>query len=156
MTEKRFREDLFYRLGVMVIALPPLREREGDALFLATSFLQRFASQNTRKISGFTQQAERAIESYRWPGNVREMENRVERAVIMAKTSKVTAADLEISSTPAKYQGMKLREARDNLEKELILNSLAKNKRNLTKVAAELGISRPTLYELMDRLGIER
>jgi two-component system, NtrC family, response regulator len=156
MRDKLFREDLYYRLGVVVITLPPLREREGDVMLLAETFLRRIVTEQNKKISGFSQQALRAIESYSWPGNVRELENRIERAVIMAKNPKLSVADLQLSSISEKYHGMKLKEAREDLEKELVLKSLTKNKHNLTKVAAELGISRPTLYELMDRLDIER
>jgi two-component system NtrC family response regulator len=156
MKNKQFREDLYYRLGVMVISLPPLRDRVGDLLFLARAFLERFAAKNHKKVSGFTQQAIRAMESHGWPGNVRELENRIERAVIMAKTPKLTADNLQLSATAEKYQGMKLKEARESLEKELVLKALVKNKGNLTKVAAELGISRPTLYEMMEKLGLER
>jgi two-component system, NtrC family, response regulator len=156
MRDKLFREDLYYRLGVVVITLPPLREREGDVMLLAETFLRRIVTEQNKKISGFGQQALRAIESYSWPGNVRELENRIERAVIMAKNPKLSVGDLQLSSIGEKYHGMKLKEARESLEKELVLKSLTKNKHNLTKVAAELGISRPTLYELMDRLDIER
>ena len=156
MKEGKFREDLYYRLGVVVIALPPLREREGDIQVLATALLQRFAAENKRNITGFTQQATRALENHAWPGNIRELENRIKRGVIMAEGSKLTPQDLELVSPFAKYEGRGLREAREELEKDFILKSLAKNKGNMTKAAEELGISRPTLYELMDKLRIER
>jgi two-component system NtrC family response regulator len=152
--EGRFREDLYYRLGVVTISLPPLREREGDGLLLATILLQRYADENKRKITGFTPQAIRAIEAYHWPGNIRELENRIKRAVIMAEGAKLTPPDLELVAPYAKYEGGGLREAREALEKDLIERALAKNKGNMTKAAEELGISRPTLYELMEKLGI--
>jgi two-component system NtrC family response regulator len=152
--EGGFREDLYYRLGVVTVSLPPLREREGDGLLLATILLQRYADENKRKISGFTPQAIRAIETYHWPGNIRELENRIKRAVIMTEGSNLTPQDLELVSPYAKYEGGGLREAREALEKDLIDRALAKNKGNMTKVAEELGISRPTLYELMEKLGI--
>ena len=152
----KFREDLYYRLGVVTISLPPLREREGDVLFLAKVLLERYAIENGKKIAGFNIDAIRTIKSYSWPGNVREIENRVKRAVIMAEGRKVTSADLELNISYSKYEGVRLKEAKETLEKELIQNSLTKNKRNISKVADELGISRPSLYELMQKLGIEK
>jgi two-component system NtrC family response regulator len=154
--EGRFREDLYYRLGVVTISLPPLREREGDGLLLATTLLQRYADENKRKIAGFTPQAIRAIETYHWPGNIRELENRIKRAVIMCEGSRITEMDLELDSGFAKYEGRGLKEAREALEKDLVQNALSKNKGNLTQAAAELGISRPTLYELIEKLGIRK
>jgi two-component system NtrC family response regulator len=154
--EGQFREDLYYRLGVITISLPPLREREGDVLLLATTLLQKYAVENKRKITGFAPQAIRAIETYPWPGNIRELENRIKRAVIMAEGAKLTPQDLELVSPYAKYEGHGLREAREALERDLIERALAKNKGNLTKAAEELGVSRPTLYEMMEKLGIGR
>ena len=104
----------------------------------------------------FTPGALRAIERYHWPGNIRELENRVKRAVIMADGIKVTPADLELASSYAKYEGQGLKEAREALERDMIQLTLTRNKGNLTRTAAELGISRPSLYDLMDKLGIER
>jgi two-component system NtrC family response regulator len=154
--EGRFREDLYYRLGVVVISLPPLRDREGDIPLLANTLLQRYAAEDKKRITGFTPQALRALESHDWPGNVRELENRVKRAVIMAEGPIVTDEDLELTSQHAKYEGLGLREAREALERDLILRSLSGNKGNISKAAAELNISRPTLYELMEKLGIKR
>ncbi|MFZ0930125.1 MAG: PEP-CTERM-box response regulator transcription factor, partial [Syntrophobacteraceae bacterium] len=154
IAEKRFREDLYYRLGVVSIQIPPLRERGEDIPLLATSFLNRYAAENKKKISGFTHKARMAIEGYAWPGNIRELENRIKRAVIMANGSKLTELDLQLSP-PGEDGVMTLKKARDKLEKNLITLSLSRNNMNLTRAAAELGISRPTLYELMDRLGIK-
>jgi two-component system NtrC family response regulator len=156
LKEGKFREDLYYRLGVVTISLPPLREREGDILLLATALLQRYAYENRKKITGFSLQAIKAIETYAWPGNIRELENKIKRAVIMAEGAKVTPVDLELTSAYMKYVGKGLKEAREALEKDLIEKSLAKNKWNITQVAEELRVSRPTLYELMEKLGIER
>ena len=156
MSENRFREDLYYRLGVVTITVPPLREREGDIAFLSQTFMRKFAAENKRKITGLTQQAVRALESHSWPGNVRELENRMKRAVIMAQGAKLTVEDLQLVSPYTKYEGGGLKKARNELEKDLILQSLAKNRGNLSRVAADLGISRPTLYELMDKLGVAR
>jgi two-component system NtrC family response regulator len=151
-----FREDLYYRLGVVVISLPPLHEREADVPLLATALLRKYATEHQTKISGFTSQALRVIERHRWPGNVRELENRIKRAVIMAEGRKVTPADLELSSPDTRYNGLGLKEAREALEKDLIKQALDKSNGNITRAAEELGVSRPTLYELMDKLGIER
>lgn len=154
--ENRFREDLFYRLAVVAIAVPPLRERLGDTALLATIFLNRYAAEQKKKITGFTPQGMQAIEGYAWPGNVRELENRIKRAVIMARKTKITPEDLQLGTDKVSFQGVRLREARENLEREMILQALAKTRNNLSKAADELGISRPTLYELMEKLGIER
>ena len=154
--EGHFREDLYYRIGVVIISVPPLREREGDIQLLARALLHRYAAENNKNISGFTPQALDALEAHAWPGNVRELENRIKRAVIMAEGAKVTPEDLELTSPYAKYKGRGLRQAREALERDLIQGSVARNKGNITWAAAELGISRPTLYELMEKLGIEQ
>ena len=151
-----FREDLYFRLAVVSIPMPHLRDREGDLLMLAKAFLNRYAEEGKRKITGFNNQAIRAIESYSWPGNVRELENRIKRAVIMAEGGKITPADLELGAHHARDEFLNLKEAREALEKEMILKALAKNKDNITRAAESLGISRPTLYELMEKLEIER
>jgi len=156
MREGRFREDLYYRLGVVAIPLPPLRERQGDIPLLATTLLQRFGAEAKRKISAFTPQALRAMERYHWPGNVRELENRVKRAVIMAEGTKITPADLDLDSGPVKYEGATLREVRDAVEKELVQMALKRHSGNVTRAATDLDISRPTMYELMEKLGIPR
>ena len=154
LSEGHFREDLYYRIRVVVISMPVLREREGDIPVLARAFLQRYASEEKKNIAAFTEQAIRALETYSWPGNVRELENRVKRAVIMAEGINVTPADLELTSPYAKYEGRSLKEAREALERELIHQAVTRNNRNLTRAASQLGISRPTLYDLMEKLGI--
>jgi two-component system NtrC family response regulator len=154
--EGKFREDLYYRLGVVTISLPPLRGREGDILLLATQLLYRYAHENGKKITGFTPDTIRSIKTYPWPGNVRELENRIKRAVIMAEGQKLTPTDLELNIPYSKYEGRGLKEAREELEKGMIEKTLTKNKGNMTKTAEELGVSRPTLYELMEKLGIEK
>jgi len=164
MKNGTFREDLYFRLGVILMSLPPLREREGDVILLAKAFLDRSAEDNRKKINGFTGEALDAIEQYAWPGNVRELENCIRRAVIMAEGRKITSADLEMKgrkTTPADlemvapppmYENMGLKEAREALEKELLINALARNKGNLAKAATELNVSRPTIYELIQKI----
>jgi two-component system, NtrC family, response regulator len=156
MKDGRFREDLYFRLGVIMMSLPPLREREGDVILIAKAFLERYADENKKKIKGFTNHAVDAIESYAWPGNVRELENRIKRSVIMAESRKITPADLELEAPKQKYETMSLKEARESLEKELVLKALTRNERNLTKTALDLGVSRPTLYDLMEKFGIPK
>ena len=150
----RFREDLYYRLGVVVISMPPLRERNGDILLLARAFLQRFAAENKKRIGSFTTRAVQAMERHNWPGNIRELENRVKRAVIMADGTKVTPGNLELDYL--RYRGQSLKEAREALERDMVNQALDRNNGHLTRTASELGISRPGLYDLMDRLGIAR
>lgn len=154
MAEGRFREDLYYRLGGVVLSVPPLRDREGDVVLLATSLLQRYAEESKKKVIGFNRQAIATLQSYAWPGNVRELENRIKRAVIMAEGQRLTPEDLELVSSFSKYEGKPLKDAREALEREMIQKTLAKNKGNVTQTAAELGVTRPTLYELMGKLGI--
>ena len=156
MKDGKFREDLYFRLGVILISLPPLREREGDIILLAKNFLEHYADENRRKVKGFTSQAINAIEQYTWPGNVRELENRIKRAVIMAEGRKITSADLELEAVQPEYERMGLKEARDALEKELILKALARNQGNVTKAAIDLEVSRPTFYDLMEKFGIPK
>ncbi len=156
MAEGRFREDLFYRLGVVVMGLPPLRKRGDDMLLLAQTLLQRYLSDSTRKITGFTRQAITALQTHGWPGNVRELENRIKRAVIMAQGARLTPADLDLTSPYTEYERQGLREAREALEKDLIQRALTRNKGNITRTAVELGISRPTLHELVAKYAIER
>ena len=138
------------------LALPPLRERGEDIVLLAKTFLQRYTAEHGKRNTGLSQHVIRALQDHAWPGNVRELENRIKRAVIMAEGRKLTPADLELGGDYAKYEGMALREARELLEKELVQKALAKHKGNITKAAADLGISRPTLYELMEKVGIKK
>ena len=153
----KFREDLYFRLAVVTIRLLPLRERGEDVVFLAREFLQRYAAQSDRTKLVFTPDALRAIARYSWPGNVRELQNRVKRAVIMASGSRVTAKDLELQqSQDLESSATTLREAREQVEREMIEHALKRNFGKITAAAAELGISRPTLYELMEKLGISK
>jgi two-component system, NtrC family, response regulator len=155
VAESKFREDLFFRLAVVVIKLPPLRERADDIVLLAREFLHRYAAQNGKANLTFTPEGLRAINCHSWPGNVRELQNRVKRAVIMADGKRITEGDLELSS-PNASGGATLKEARESVERELIQQTLKRHLGKVTSAAAELGISRPTLYELMDKLGIAK
>ena len=153
----KFREDLYFRLAVVTIRLLPLRERGEDVVFLAREFLQKYAAENGRTKLVFTPDALRAIARYSWPGNVRELQNRVKRAVIMTSGSRVTAKDLELQqSQDLESSATTLREAREQVEREMIEHALKRNFGKITAAAAELGISRPTLYELMGKLGIAK
>jgi two-component system NtrC family response regulator len=152
----KFREDLFYRLAVVTILLPPLRERADDARLLGQVFLDRFAKENNKSNLTFHPDALRALNRHTWPGNIRELENRVKRAVIMADGKRITAADLELSQIADADRPATLKEARENLEREMIQQVLQRHSGKITSAAQELGISRPTLYELMEKLGINR
>ena len=154
----KFREDLYFRLAVVTIRLLPLRERGEDIVFLAREFLQRYANQNGHPKMVFAPDALRAMNRYSWPGNVRELQNRVKRGVIMASGSRVNAKDLELDQErdPATSSATTLKQAREHVERELIEQALKRNSGKITSTAADLGISRPTLYELMEKLGISK
>jgi len=154
----KFREDLYFRLAVVTIRLLPLRDRGEDVVLLAHEFLQRHAVQTGRTKLVFAPDAVRAIMRYSWPGNVRELQNRVKRAVIMTTGARVTAKDLELErgQDVASSSAPTLRQARENVERELIRQALKRNSGRITSAAAELGISRPTLYELMEKLQITK
>jgi two-component system NtrC family response regulator len=156
ITDGRFREDLFYRLAVVVISLPPLRERDNDILLLAQDCLRRNAIKTSKEGLTFSQEALRALGEHPWPGNVRELENRVKRAVIMAEHKRLSAEDLELGDLGAAPHGASLKEAREAVEREMVQKALRKHGGKIAPAAAELGISRPTFYELMEKLGIQR
>jgi two-component system NtrC family response regulator len=151
-----FREDLYYRINEATIRVPPLRERQGDTLLLARAFLEKFAAELKRPIKGFTPQAIEAIETYDWPGNVRELENRVKRAVIMADGTQVSPEDLELplDGDDAGKDPFNLREVREKAESQAILRALARADGNVSKTAELLGVTRPTLYNLMKKYGV--
>jgi two-component system NtrC family response regulator len=154
----KFREDLYFRLAVITIRMLPLRERGEDIVFLAREFLQRYAAQSGRTKLVFAPDALRAITHYSWPGNVRELQNRVKRGVIMTSGARVTAKDIELEHDQdvASLSAPTLKQARENVEREMIQQALKRNSGRITSAAAELGISRPTLYELMEKLGITK
>jgi two-component system, NtrC family, response regulator len=156
IADQTFREDLYYRLAVVVIKLPPLRERENDTLLLAQDFLRRFAHETKKEGLTFDAEAKRALTRHAWNGNVRELENRVKRAVIMAEAKRISAQDLELSDAVTTNSTSNLKEARESLERDLIQKTLRKHNGKIAPAAAELGISRPTLYELIEKLGLKR
>jgi two-component system NtrC family response regulator len=153
ITEGAFREDLFYRLTEMIVNIPPLRERAGDADLLAHAFVQRFASANGREKLILRDDALDAIAHHTWPGNVRELENAIKRAVIMADGESITADDLGLDA-PEDAQMFNLRQVRDDAEKQAVLKVMARCDGNIVKAAELLGISRPTLYDLLNRFGL--
>jgi two-component system NtrC family response regulator len=149
-----FREDLYYRVSEIVIRVPALREREGDRVMLAQAFLQQYANENGRDLRGFTGAALASIDNYSWPGNVRELENRVKRAVILAEGSHVMPVDLGFEDTAEPSLSLDLREARETAERQVIQRALAIHNHNMSHTAEALGVSRPSLYSLMKKLGI--
>jgi two-component system, NtrC family, response regulator len=151
----RFREDLFYRLCVVAIPVPHLKARGSDITLLARTFLMKFAETQRKVVKGFTQQAIEALLAHSWPGNVRELENRVKRAVVMAEGKYVSPANLELKDLSSINQNSTtLRVARDLRERDLVRFVLEKTDGNVSKAAVELGISRPTLYQLLSRYGL--
>jgi two-component system NtrC family response regulator len=155
IVEKRFREDLFYRLSEIVVTIPPLRNRVGDAALLAHHFKNKFSAQDGRSSLSFSAEALAIIESYPWPGNVREMENCIKRAVIMAEGSQINAEDLGLAASSKMEEPINLRQVRDEAEYTALVKALARVDGNIAKAAELLGISRPTIYDLMSRHGIK-
>lgn len=154
----KFREDLYYRISEISITIPPLRERENDAIVLARSFLHKFAEQNGKPIIGFSRDAITAIKEYSWPGNVRELENKVKRAVIMAENNEVSSEDLELQYSAENMslsESLNLRQIREKAEKQALKQALSFVGDNVSQAAELLGVSRPTLYDLMNKYGIK-
>jgi two-component system, NtrC family, response regulator len=155
IAEGKFREDLYYRLAEIVVEIPPLKARKGDAALLAHGFARRFAQEQRRGSMTLSPDAIDAIEAHTWPGNVRELENVIKRAVIIAETSTITAADIGIAPGEADAQVLNLRQVRDDAERAAVLRVLGRVNGNLSKAAELLGVSRPTLYDLMHRFGLK-
>ncbi len=152
--ENLFREDLYYRVSEITINIPPFREREEERLILARTFLQKYSKQQRRPLNGFSDDAVTAIESYSWPGNVRELENKIKGAVIMADGKLVTAADLGLSAGEGQSESLNLREVRQSAESKAIRVALTRSYGNISKAAELLGITRPTLYDLMHKYNL--
>jgi two-component system NtrC family response regulator len=158
--EGTFREDLYYRIAVVNIDIPPLRERGSDIMLLANLFLRGFAASLGRKVKGFSADAVERLRSYEWPGNVRELENMVQRAVIMSDSPIVEAAALGFGGETPSFkmllkEKMTLKDARERVERDLIVAVVREQGGNIAKTAERLGVSRPTLYDLMRKHGIE-
>jgi two-component system NtrC family response regulator len=154
--EGKFREDLYYRISEISIRIPPLRERDGDALLLARTFLDQYSEEHRRNLRGFTPDAVSAIESYDWPGNVREMENKVKRAVIMADGNRVTAEELELADPESGTAlQLNLREVREAAERAAVQRAMSLFNGNVSQAAEALGVSRPTFYDLMNKYGLK-
>jgi two-component system, NtrC family, response regulator len=156
ITKGTFREDLYFRLAVVVVKLPPLRERGDDIHIVAREFLKRFATQNGKPAISFAPETLRAISLYHWPGNIREVQNRVQRAVIMADGKRITVNDMELSEAVGVLPALTLKDAREAVEREMVQEALKRNRGRISPAAVELGISRPTFYELMEKLGITK
>ncbi len=151
-----FREDLYYRLAEIVIEIPALRQREGDATYLAHAFVQRFAKENSRRAPMLTDDALAAIEAHRWPGNVRELENCIKRAVIMADGDCITAEDLGLAAGDEDLAIFNLRQVRDEAERAAVLKVIARTNGNIARAAEILGVSRPSLYDLLGRFDLKK
>lgn len=158
-----FRDDLYHRLAVVTLHLPPLRDRKKDILILHKIFLGRYAEQYKKHFKGVTKSTLSSILKYEWPGNIRELQNRIKRAVIMSDNERITAADLELDHIISRDIGdnalienrKTLQHAREEAEKEIIQKMLIGNNYNITKTAGDLGISRPTLHKLINRYNID-
>jgi two-component system NtrC family response regulator len=148
VAEGRFREDLYYRLAEIVVRIPSLAERSGDAGLLARHFLKKYAKTMQSAVTGLSPDARAAIDAWSWPGNVRELENRMKRAVIMAEGKLVTAADLDLAGD-AEDVPLNLRSVREIADRKAIRHALARADGNISNTAKLLGVSRPTLYDLL-------
>ena len=148
IAEQRFREDLYYRLAEIVVRIPTLKERAGDAALLARHFLPRFSRGMNSQVKGFSPDALAAIDAWSWPGNVRELENRMKRAVIMADAKLITAADLDLADDD-NGELLNLKAAREIADRKAITRAIARTEGNISNAAKLLGISRPTLYDLL-------
>jgi two-component system NtrC family response regulator len=149
-----FREDLFYRISEVTVRIPPLRERPGDAAIIAQTILERRAREHGRAVKGFAPDALRAVQSYPWPGNIRELENRINGAVIMADGKYLTVEDLGLPAETEGFKWLNLREVRSRAEQEAVRQALALTSGNISRTAELLGVTRPTLYDLMEKLEI--
>ncbi|MEM7613143.1 MAG: sigma 54-interacting transcriptional regulator, partial [Pseudomonadota bacterium] len=155
IAEGGFREDLYYRICEIEINIPPLRERQNGVLMLARKMLDKFASKHGKALRGFSEDAKQAMLSHAWPGNVRELENKIKGAVIMAEGRQVTAEDLGLDVDDGAEMSLNLREVRDAAERDAVRQAMVHTSGNVSRAAALLGVSRPTLYDLMERHAID-
>ena len=156
IAEGRFRDDLYYRLAEIVVNIPSLAERSGDAALLARHFVNRFAKEHNRAGMTLSPDAIAAIDAYPWPGNVRELENRIKRAVIMTDGKSVAAADLDLKSKENGEAGaINLRAVREVADRRAIRQAMSRTDNNISGAAKLLGISRPTLYDLLKQYRLQ-
>ncbi len=151
-----FREDLYYRINEITVDIPPLRERDGDAIVIATALLKRFSEENSKNIKGFSQEASQLIESYSWPGNIRQLENKIKRAVILSEDNILSHEDLDLGSKDVEEEmPLNLKKVREVAETVAIKRALAYSNNHVSNAAKLLGITRPTLYSLFSKYGID-
>ena len=156
IADGRFREDLYYRLAEIVVKIPSLAERSGDSVLLARHFVNRFSRELNPSVQSLSADAVAAIDSYAWPGNVRELENRIKRAVIMADGKSVTAADLDLGgSVNDEVEAINLRAAREVADRKAIRQAMSRTENNISGAAKLLGVSRPTLYDLLKQYRLQ-
>ncbi|MEY4760420.1 MAG: hypothetical protein RLZZ200_276 [Pseudomonadota bacterium] len=155
ITQQRFRQDLFYRIGEITLTLPPLRQRPGDAVLLAQTFLARASAADPRTPRSFSEDALVAIQRHDWPGNVRELENKLRSAVIMASGPQVSAEDLGLGHATGRFVLLNLKAVRAAAERQAVEQALAITQGNVSQSAELLGITRPTLYDLIEKLGLK-
>jgi two-component system NtrC family response regulator len=153
ITQQKFRQDLYYRISEVSLQLPPLRQRSGDAVVLAQAILRRLATQQPKAPRGFTEQALVAIRRHDWPGNVRELENKVKAASIMASGPLIDAEDLGLGDNTGQFAFLNLKAVRTQAERQAVLQALSQVSGNVSQAAELLGITRPTLYDLMEKYG---
>jgi two-component system NtrC family response regulator len=155
-----FREDLYYRISELVLDIPPLKDREGDILLLAKSFLSRWSKEYSSAAVDFSPQAIAAMEAYDWPGNVRELESRIKRGVIMSDGNRISSEDLELGdatmfgSAAIEPIPLNLKAVREDAERRAVIRAMTNSNQNVTDAASALGITRPTLYNLLEKLGL--
>ena len=154
VNEGKFREDLFYRLSEVVLNIPALAKRNGDVVLIARSLLEKFNRQYSRNIRGFSKDAVQAMEAYAWPGNVRELENKIKSAVVMSDSNQITAKDLQIDEAQLREMPLNLRQVREAAETRAIQRAIVLSDGNISQAAKLLGLTRPTLYSLMDKYSI--
>ncbi|AKE51109.1 Fis family two component, sigma54 specific, transcriptional regulator [Kangiella geojedonensis] len=152
--EGKFREDLYYKLNEINISIPPLSERDGDVVLIARTMLNKFNQQFGRNIKGFTKAAVQAMEAYSWPGNVRELENKIKSAVVMSENTQISPEDLQIDESQLREMPLNLRQVREAAETRAIQRAIVLADGNISQAAKLLGLTRPTLYSLMDKYSI--
>lgn len=150
-----FREDLYYRISEIVLEIPPLKDRDGDTLLLAKTFLNQLSDEYNSSVKDFAPETIAAMEAYDWPGNVRELESRVKRGVIMADGTQVSCEDMELAQNQAEPMPLNLKEVREEADRRAVLRAMNHSNQNITDAANALGITRPTLYSLLEKLGLK-